>query len=168
MAFPVNPDAAQAMMSHYADPGTYPVDARGVAYSMAYFMTKHLGTGQYYLVTLTDKEDKPLDGSKLYHLHIPPNVPVRQYWSITIYDRKTHALLKGVPYFSRASTSAGLQKNTDGSVDLYFGPKAPAGKESNWIPTNPERGFELMARFYGPEKDFFDKTWKIGDVEEVK
>jgi hypothetical protein len=53
-------------------------------------------------------------------------------------------------------------------VDLYFGPKAPAGTESNWIPTNPERGFELMALFYGPEKDFFDKTGKMGDAEEVR
>ena len=26
-----------------------------------------------------------------------------------------------------------LKTNADGSVDLYFGPAAPAGLESNWI-----------------------------------
>jgi hypothetical protein len=99
---------------------------------------------------------------------LPAKVPVRLYWSITAYDRETHALIVGMKYSSRASTSPGLKKNPDGSVDIYFGAKAPEGKESNWVPTDPKRKFELLARFYGPEKDFFDKTWKMGDVEEVK
>ena len=45
-----------------------------------------------------------------------------------------------------------MKKNADGSVDIYFGPKAPAGKESNWIPTDPAREFELMVRLYGPDQ----------------
>jgi hypothetical protein len=103
----------------------------------------------------------------VYRLHLPANVPVRLYWSVTAYDRETHALIKDMKYSSRASTTPGLQKNSDGSIDLYFGSKAPEGKESNWIPTS-QRPFELLARFYGPEKSFFDKTWTMGDVEEVK
>ena len=43
-----------------------------------------------------------------------------------------------------------------------------SGKESNWVPTDPKREFELMARFYAPKKEFFDKVWKLPDVEEVK
>jgi hypothetical protein len=57
--------------------------------------------------------------------------------------------------------------NADGSVDIYVGPKAPAGQESNWIPTDPRRGFELMFRAYGPKKEFFDKVWVLPDVQKV-
>ena len=59
------------------------------------------------------------------------------------------------------------KKNADGSIEMYFGPKAPAGKESNWVPTDPQRSFELMFRIYGPTKDFFDKKWVLPDVERV-
>ena len=68
---------------------------------------------------------------------MPANAPVKLYWSATAYDRATHALIRGMPQSSRSSQSPGLQKNADGSVDVYFGPKAPAGKESNWVPTDP-------------------------------
>jgi hypothetical protein len=52
-------------------------------------------------------------------------------------------------------------------VDVYFGPKAPQGKESNWIPTSAGAGFEVLFRFYGPEKALFDKTWKLPDIEQI-
>lgn len=165
---PAEPEFAKALMGNYEDTSSYPISQRAVSYSMAYFSTKHLGTGQYYLMTPRDKDRKPFDGSKLYKLHLPANVPVKLYWSITLYDRQSHALIQGVKYHSRASTTPGLQKNEDGSVDLYFGGKAPQGKESNWVPTDPNREFEVLARFYGPEKGFFDKTWKMSDIEEVK
>ncbi len=167
-ALPAFPDFAKALMSNYTVADSYPIDARASAYSIAYFSAKHLGAGQYYLMTIKDSNGKQFEGSKLYKLHLPANVPVKLYWSATIYDRETHALIKGMPYFSRASTTPGLQKNSDGSVDVYFGGKAPEGKQANWVPTNPQRGFEILARFYGPEKGFFDKTWKMGNVEEVK
>ncbi len=98
---------------------------------------------------------------------MPPNVPVDQYWSVTAYDRQTHALIKNMPRASRASNAADVQKNADGSVDIYFGPKAPAGKEANWVPTDPQRDFELMFRVYGPKKEFFDKVWVLPDVEKI-
>lgn len=72
-----------------------------------------------------------------------------------------------MPRASRASNAADLQKNADGSVDLFIGPTAPAGKESNWIPTDPAREFELMVRLYGPTRAFFDKQWKLPDVEKA-
>ena len=85
-----------------------------------------------------------------------------------MYDRATHALIREMPWSSRGSNPPGLMKNADGSMDLYFGPKAPAGKESNWVPTNPSEQFEVLFRFYGPEKPLFDKTWELGDIAEVK
>ena len=68
---------------------------------------------------------------------------------------------------SRSSQTPALQKNADGSVDLYFGPRAPAGKESNWVPTSTGGGFEVLFRFYGPQKPLFEKTWKLPDIEKV-
>ncbi|RZK68220.1 MAG: DUF1254 domain-containing protein [Pedobacter sp.] len=165
---PASQDAIKAISSNYTIPDIYPVKGRAIIYSMAYFSTKHLGTGQFYLAAIEDDKGQALDGSKLYQLHLAPNVPVKLYWSITVYDRETHGLIKNMKYFSRASTSPGLQKNSDGSIDLYFGAKAPAGKESNWVPTDPKRKFELLARFYGPEKGFFDKIWRLEDLKEVK
>jgi hypothetical protein len=68
---------------------------------------------------------------------------------------------------SRSSQTPGLQKNADGSVDIYFGPKAPSGKESNWVPTSADGKFEVLVRFYGPEKALSEKTWKLPDIERI-
>jgi hypothetical protein len=165
--YPVPPEMVKAMSVGFADPNEYPIDSRGLVYSYAYVGIKHLGAGQFYSISIRDKDGDTFDGAKTYRLHVPPNVPVEQYWSVTAYDRQTHALIKDMPRASRASNAAELQKNADGSVDVYFGPKAPAGKEANWVPTDPARGFELMARFYAPKREFFDKVWKLPDVEKI-
>jgi hypothetical protein len=157
-----------AMSSGFSQPDEYPIHARGMLYSYAFVGIKHLGGGQFYLISIRDKDGKNFHGGKTYRLTVPPNVPVEQYWSMTAYDRKTHALIKGMTRASCASNDSKVQKNADGSVDVYFGPSAPAGKESNWVPTDPNREFELMARFYAPKKEFFDKLWILPDVEEVK
>jgi hypothetical protein len=67
----------------------------------------------------------------------------------------------------RSSQSPGLQTNADGSVDIWFGPKAPADNETNWVPTSANGQFEVLFRFYGPEKPVFDKTWKLPDIEGI-
>jgi hypothetical protein len=165
--FPVPPDLIKAMQSGFADLDNYPVDDRGMVYSYAFIGIKRLGAGQFYSISIRDKNGDAFDGGNTYRLNVPPNAPVEQYWSVTAYDRETHALIKGMPRASRASNASDVQKNADGSVDIYFGPRAPEGKDSNWVPTDPARRFELMARFYGPKKEFFDKVWKLPDVELV-
>jgi len=164
---PALPEAVEGQSSTYANHDKYAIDARGVAYTYAYIAIKRLGAGQFYLITIRDKDGQAYDGGKTYRLRVPPNVPVAQYWSVTAYDRQTHALIKNMPRASRASNAADLQKNPDGSVDIYFGPAAPAGKETNWVPTDPTRKFELMARFYAPKKEFFEKKWILPDVEKA-
>jgi hypothetical protein len=164
---PAPPDLVKEAQSGYADPNQYPIDNRAMAYSYAFIGLKRLGAGQFYAISLRDKDGDAFDGAKTYRLNVPPNVPVEQYWSLTAYDRQTHALIKGMPRASRASNATDVQKNPDGSVDVYFGPKAPAGKDSNWVPTDPARKFELMARFYAPKKEFFEKKWILPDVEKV-
>ena len=99
---------------------------------------------------------------------MPANVPVNLYWSATIYDRETHTLIRDVPRAGRSSQSPVLQSNADGSVDLYFGPQAPAGGDSNWIPTDRAGRFEALVRFYGPTPSLFDHTWQLPDIEPIK
>ena len=166
-ALPVSPVLIEGLQSNFARPDRYPIDDRGLTYSFAFFSAKHLGEGQFYLLTIEDKAGQSLDGGSAYRLTVPGNVPVRLYWSVTAYDRATHALIRDTERSSRGSNSPGLQKNADGSVDVFFGPKAPAGKESNWVPTKAGRGFEALFRFYGPEKPLFDKTWKLPDLEKL-
>ncbi len=167
-ALPASPAVSEAMGTDFANPNAYPVEDRAVTYSMAYFSAKHIGTGQYYLMSIVDKAGNSLDGGNTYRLNVPANAPVKLYWSATVYDRATHALIREVPSFSRASNSLGLVKNADGSVDVYFGPTAPAGKESNWVPTKPGGQFEVLFRLYGPEKPFFEKQWVLPDIEMTK
>lgn len=163
-ALPVSHQLVEGMGNGFADPNSYPIDSRAVAYAIAYFSSKHLGTGQFYLVAIKDKEGNRMGDGTTYRLHVPADPPVKLYWSATAYDGDTHALIRDTPRSSRGSNSEGVQKNADGSVDLYFGPSAPAGKEGNWVPTGHGR-FEVLFRFYGPEKALFDKTWKLPDIE---
>jgi hypothetical protein len=166
-ALPARKDVLEGMQTAFADPNGYPIDGRAAIYAAAYFSSKHLGTGQFYLLAIQDKAAEAVSGKATYRLHVPPNAPVKLYWSATAYDRQTHALIRETSRSSRGSNSEGIQKNADGSVDIYFGPTAPAGKESNWVPTNG-RPFEVLFRLYGPEKPLFEKTWKLPDIERVK
>ncbi|CAB3735230.1 DUF1254 domain-containing protein [Paraburkholderia rhynchosiae] len=149
----------------YTEPNIYPVDARAIVYSMGYVGIKRLGAGQFYLMSWRDKNGDSLDGGKHYRLQVPPNAPVKQYWSVTAYDRDTHALIKDVPRASRSSQIADMQKNANGSVDIFFGPEAPAGHESNWVPTRRGEPFELLFRLYAPTEPLFKKTWTLPDLE---
>jgi hypothetical protein len=166
-ALPSLPDYSKASQDGFSDPNAYPFDSRGVVFTFAFFTPKHLGKGQFYLMTIQDKAGRNFDGSKGYRLEVPANAPVNQYWSATVYDRATHGLIRGMTRSGRGSQSQGLVKNADGTVSLYFGPKAPAGKDANWVPTKPGAQFEVLFRFYGPEKPLFDKTWKLPDIEEI-
>jgi hypothetical protein len=168
-SLPGSRELLEGQATFFAKPDAYPVDVRGVTFSYAYFTPKHLGAGggSSYLLTIADKDARLLDGGTTYRLTVPANAPVRQYWSATVYDRATHAPIRNARWPSRSSQTPGLQKNADGSVDVYFGPNAPTGKESNWVPTRTGGGFEVLFRFYGPEKPLFEKTWRLPDIETV-
>lgn len=165
--YPAHPEMLQAAGDNFDSPTSYPVDMRGLTYSYAYIGIKRLGTGQFYLINIKDKDGMNYDGARDYVIRVPPNVPVEQYWSVTAYDRDTHALIRNVDRASRASNDAAVVKNPDGSVNVYLGPKPPPGREANWIPTDPARGFELMFRFYGPKQALFDRQWALTDVEKA-
>jgi hypothetical protein len=167
-AVPVPKETLDGMASGLADPNSYAIDGRAAMYHMAYFSAKHLGAGQFYLVAIDDSAGRPLDGKKTYRLIVPADAPVKQYWSATAYARDTHGLIRETSRASLASNTVGVRKNDDRSLDVYFGPGAPEGKESNWVPTDAKGPFEVLFRLYGPQKPLFDKTWKLPDIEEVK
>jgi hypothetical protein len=170
-ALPVLPEVLEGLQSQFANQDSYPVEGRGVTYTMAFFSPKHMGGsggGSFYLMSIKDQDGKPFSGDSAYRLTVPVSAPVKQYWSATVYDRATHGLIRDMKRASRSSQTPGLQKNADGSTDVYFGPKAPAGKESNWVPTKANGQFEVLFRFYGPEKPLFDKTWKLPDIAKIQ
>jgi hypothetical protein len=166
-ARPGSRELFEGQSTFFAKPGVYPVDVRGVTFSYAYFTPKHPGTGSSYLLTIADKDGDLLDGAATYRLTVPANVPVNQYWSASVYDRATHAPIRNAVWPSRSSHTPGLRENADGSVDIYLGPNPPASQESNWVPTSPGEGFEVLFRFYGPEKPLFEKTWKLPDIAKM-
>ncbi|MEW6438698.1 MAG: DUF1254 domain-containing protein [Pseudomonadota bacterium] len=160
-------DVVRAVSTGYANVDEYPVDARGVTYTLGFTGIKRIGTAQFYLMVAHDKTGAPFDGNKMYRLTVPANAPVRQYWSVTAYDRETHALIKQTDHPSVASISPEVEKNGDGTVSVFFGPEPPAGRQANWVQTDPSGKFELLFRLYGPEKPLFDGTWKLPDVERL-
>ncbi len=110
-----------------------------------------------------------MEAGKTYSLTVPKEVPVKQFWSLTIYDRDTWAFIyspQELPGLSSRDIGK-MTKNADGGVTLYFGPKAPKGLEANWIPTSGKKPY-AMFRFYGPEEAFYNKTFKLADVELVE
>jgi hypothetical protein len=162
--YPATLEVIKAQQNGFTQPDAYPVDDRGMGYSYAYVGIKRLGAGQFYMISIRDKDGNTFDGGKTYKLIVPANAPVKQYWSVTAYDRETHALIKGMPRARHSSQLPELQKNSDGSIDIYIGPKAPDGKDANWLPTDPNRRFELMFRLYAPTEALFKKQWVLPDV----
>jgi hypothetical protein len=123
------------------------------------------GKGAKYMVGFTDSQNTPLIGDNTYHVSLPPNIPAANFWSLTLYEAENASgLANGQPFPSLGSRDKPVQ-NADGSTDPYLGPKAPPGKEANWLATVPGRGYFVILRLYGPTEAAIDKNWKPGDIE---
>ncbi len=138
--------------------------ATGITPAMA---MKMVGIGSQYAAATTDSNGKPFDGSKTYKIHLPPNIPAKNFWSFVVYDNQTRSMLQTDQQFpSISSLKKGVVLNADTSVDVWFGPTAPEGHEANWVQTVPGKSWNVLLRLYGPGQTWFDKTWKPGDFEE--
>jgi hypothetical protein len=125
-----------------------------------------LNFGQVYLEASKDNDGDWLDGGKTYHLRVPTNPPVVQFWSLTLYDNVTRGTVITNQGAADLSSRENLIANSDGSVDLYFGPIKPA-QAQNWIKTNPGKGWFPYFRLYGPKEAYFDKSWQLNDIEKA-
>ncbi len=149
----------------YEFPSYFDYNARGALYYAIITSVKNYGSATFYLDLAETADGKWLEGDKNYKLVMPANVPVRNFWAITTYDLETASYLRNIEKSSIDNTLKDLEWNKDGSVDIYFGPTAPKGKENNWLRTNPKRRFFLLARFYGPETALFDGSFELNDIE---
>jgi hypothetical protein len=131
-------------------------------------VTKTPGVGSVYLGCYKDHDGHWLDGANSYRLHVLPDAPVTQFWSITLYDVSTRTLIDNQTEITDRSSRQDLAKNADGSVDLYFGPSAPKGLEKNWIPTVAGKAWFPYFRLYGPTEAHFDRRWILPDIESVQ
>ena len=131
--------------------------------------SKSPGKGSDYTMGMVDSKGQPLDGSKTYKLHLPPNIPVADFWALTMYDTQTRTQLQTDQQFPTLDSYAkGMKTNADGSIDVYFSPKAPKGQESNWLQTIPGKSWFVALRMYGPLEAWLDQTWRPGEIELVK
>ncbi len=141
----------------------YSYNYTGVTPAMAFEM---VGIGSQYVMATTDAKGRPLEGANTYKIQLPPNIPAKDFWSFVVYDNESRSMLQTDQQFpSIGSKNKDIVINADGSVDVWFGPTAPKGHENNWVQTVPGRGWSVLLRLYGPEKSWFDKTWKPGEFE---
>jgi hypothetical protein len=141
---------------------------QAIGASPAMFRRK-AGSGSLYWLGLRDRTGNYLDGGKTYKLTVPQPVPSKLFWSVTVYDAETRSQVQTDQGKAALRSMFELKhKAGEKSVDLYFGSKAPAGEEGQWIQTIPGKGWFVYFRVYGPEQAAFDGAWKPGDFEEVK
>ena len=124
------------------------------------------GTGSQYAWTYRDGNGAWLLGEKSYRFRIPPNPPAKDFWSVLVYDNWSRAILpNGQKVAGKNSYDKAVKANSDGSIDIFFGPKPPPGKESNWIRTVPGKGWFPIFRLYGPLEPWFNRTWIPDDIQ---
>ena len=127
------------------------------------------GAGSDYSMGMVDSQQQALDGSKTYKLHLPPNIPVKDFWALTMYDTQTRSQLQTDQQFPTLdSYRKGMKTNDDGSIDVYFGPEAPKGMENNWLQSIPGKAWFVALRMYGPLEPWINQSWRPSEIELVK
>lgn len=131
-------------------------------------MGKTVGSGQVYLEAQKDSNGDWLDGGMDYRLNIPANVPMKQFWSITVYDNDTRCFVQ-TGHLPDKSSRMDLEIDDDGSVNLYFGPEPPDDEKlhANWIKTVAGEGWFTYFRLYAPTEGYFDQSWQLQDIERL-
>jgi hypothetical protein len=130
------------------------------------------GVGSQYLIGFMDANKDYFDGAKTYKVTLPPNVPVKNFWSFTVYGNQTRSMLETPQRFPRTGSQSyptpAAVANADGSTTVYFAPKKPGDvTDGNWIQTVPGKGWFTILRLYGPLESFFIKEWRPSEIELV-
>jgi hypothetical protein len=130
------------------------------------------GIGSQYVFAFYDADGNRLDGGKNYRVTLPPDIPAARFWSITLYDTETRSMLQTPQRYPRAGSQCyptpAATANADGTTTVTFSPERPADSpEGNWIQTTEGKGFFPILRLYSPLQSFFDKTWRVSEIEPV-
>jgi hypothetical protein len=171
------PEITKEGVKPFPDTGFRTMDARtnffygvtGITPAMAMRLP---GMGSQYLLAMTDAEKNHFDGAKTYKVTLPKGIPAANFWSLTVYDNMTRSMLDTPQRFPRAGSqsypSPAADPNTDGSTTVWFAPEQPKGVgRGNWIQTVPGKGWFTILRLYSPLEPFFDKSWRIGEIQRV-
>ncbi|MEH6611599.1 MAG: DUF1214 domain-containing protein [Halioglobus sp.] len=160
------PGQAQAGFPYETEDSVLVDDRAGGSYFWITYLPKYLGGDTFYLTGLRDSNGDMYDPQATYKLNVPKDTPAKDFWSVIVYDMETKSFIRNVDRVGLSSRNTDtMQVNSDGSYDVYFGPKAPEKLESNWIPTG--KPFFLLFRLYGPESKDFYKTWSLGDLVKI-
>jgi len=117
----------------------------------------------------SDSNGKPLDGSRNYRFQLLSDMPATNFWSVIVYDIQTQLIIQGGQAWpSVHSNSKKIVLNSDGTLNIWFGPTAPEGRENNWIQTVQGKEWQLVLRLYDLFEPLQDHTWSPGEIEEVK
>jgi hypothetical protein len=160
----LNPNQEAKNYSQLDERTDYTFEAITVAEGM---VKPIVGAGSQYMSADKDAAGAWLDGGKAYHLHVPADVPVKEFWSVTVYDNLSRSMIQTDTNKAAVSSYDKLRTNPDGSIDLYFGTHPPQGNEVNWVKTTSGKGWFAYFRWYSPTQAFFDKSWKLPDIEAV-
>src|SRR6185295_16376605 len=144
------------------------IDERGMRFFLAHATPNKLSSATFCLGAFRDAASLPLQGEQPYRLRIPPGVPARQAWTVTVYDLATAAFTRDAPRIAIESYDPTVERNEDGSIDVHFGPTAPTGRDANWIYTAPRKPWFAFFRFHGPEKPVLDRSWVLPNIERTR
>ncbi|PXA67155.1 DUF1254 domain-containing protein [Cryobacterium arcticum] len=128
--------------------------------------------GSQYLLANVDRHGAAFDGARTYRVTLPKDIPAARFWSLNAYDNQTRSLLQTDQIYPRAGSQAfpspATEAEPDGSTVVYLSPTQPDGiPRSNWIQTDPNRGWFVILRLYSPLQPFFDMTWRPSEFEPV-
>jgi hypothetical protein len=164
-------EIAQTEEATMENPNFIEIDAKVTLTYQAMGASKALllsvvGAGSKYSAAFRDSAGDWLMGEHAYRLRVPPDVPAKDFWSVTVYDAATRSMIDNDGP-SGLDSYADLPRGADGAIDLWFGPQPPESGAADWVKTIPGQGFFLYFRWYGPLQAYFDKTWQLPDVERI-
>jgi hypothetical protein len=170
---PENPGGALDLAWRRKDGGYLDLDLRIWFFTNYYSISPGMisqtpGKGAKYMIAFTDSEGAPLSGGAYYRVRLPKDIPAANFWSVTLYEAENASGLANGQRFPSLGSRDNPAQNADGSTDIYLGPKAPNGKEGNWLATPNGRGYFAILRLYSPTEPAINKKWKPGDIERMK